>query len=548
MKQNTLPRDKRTNATNMSFRTVLVSATFLVLQFATLQEVHASQAKCQSLYQLSDLDHAVEPGVIVPASGETPAHCQVRGVIDGTIRFEVSMPLEGWQGRMMFLAHGGNSGRIGNTKSMMEAGFAGATTNSGHDYGSQSSEFVRDHGALINFGFRAVHLSTVVAKRVIAEFYGSAVDYSYIQGCSGGGRSALMEALRFPDDYDGVIAGAPAIGWVDSIVPWGIAVMRKQNEHPLTAESLSLMARNSREKCDALDGLEDGLVSHPQACTLEALELDDLQCEAGEEQRCLSEGQIETASFIYGGLTNDAGEIVYNGIYPGDEDQGDWAMWVTGIPTQSGVLEDLAGPVYGTLGVIAQNLSHEDPTFNLEEFDPIDDQAELARRAAAVEMPAPDFRPFHDRGAKLIIYQGWQDVPLRAQDTIDFLTEAAELSGGWEAIDDFSRTYMVPNMLHCAAGTGGWAADYITPMVEWVENGKAPEAIVGTNPGASNWFEVFSVLEGESVDWYGAATRAFEGKDPASKSTRLLCPYPQVAKYQGTGDIKSAGNYACVRR
>ncbi len=529
----------------MKTRITFVSAILLSVLF---QGAQASQARCQSLYLLSDMDHAVEPGVIVPASGETPAHCQVRGVIAGTIRFEVSMPLEGWKGRMMFLAHGGNSGTIGDTKALLKDGFAGATTNSGHDYGPQSGEFVKDHRARIDFGFRAVHLSTVMAKRVIAEFYGNDADYSYIQGCSGGGRSALVEALRFPDDYDGVIAGAPATGWVDSIVPWGIAVSRKQKEHPLTLESLSLMAKNSREKCDSLDGLEDGLISYPPACTLDVLKLDDLQCRQGQEQGCLTEGQIGTASFIYGGLKNDAGEIAFNGIYPGDEDQGDWTMWVTGIPGQDAVIEGLPSSAYETLGVLAQNLSLDDPSFNLEEFDPVKDQAELARRAAPIELPPADFRRFHESGAKLIIYQGWQDVPLRAQDTIDFLSEAADLSGGQDVIDEFSRTYIVPNMLHCAAGTGGWAADYITAMVEWVENGDAPEAIIGTNPGVSNWFQAFSLLQGESVDWYGAVMRATEANDPATKSTRLLCPYPQVARYEGSGDIKNADNYTCGQR
>ena len=506
---------------------------------------HASAAKCENLYQLSDFDYAIEPGSIVPAEGDTPAHCQVNGVIDGTIRFQVSMPLEGWKGRMMFLAHGGNSGTIGNTTSLMKDGFAGATTNSGHNFGPQSSDFVTDREALVNFGFRAVHLSTVAAKRVIAEFYGNGVDYSYIQGCSGGGRSALVEALRYPEDYDGVIAGAPATGWVDSIVPWGIAVSRQQEQHPLTAESLALLAQNSQAKCDSIDGLEDGIISAPQSCTAEALALGDLKCSESQAKGCMTEGQIKTATFIYSGLRNDAGEIVFNGIFPGDEDQGDWMMWVTGIPGQDAVLEGLPPTAYGSLGVMAQRLSSEDPSFKLEEFDPINDQAKLARRAAPVEVPPPDFTRFHANGSKLLIYQGWQDVPLRAQDTIDLLAEAAELSGGQAVVDEFTRTYMVPNMLHCAAGTGGWLADYITPMVEWVENGNAPEALVGENPGISNWFEVFGMLQGESVDWYNFVKEATKDIDPSAKSTRLLCPYPQVAKYLGTGEIKDANNYRC---
>ena len=291
------------------FTAALSAVMTFALSGLALDVAHASQSRCQDLYLLSDMDHAVEPGVIVPASGDVPAHCQVRGVIDGTIRFEVSMPLEGWKGRMMFLAHGGNSGRIGNTKSLLKDGFAGATTNSGHDYGPNSLEFITDPNALINFGFRAVHFSTVMAKRVIAEFYGKEVDHSYLQGCSGGGRSALVEALRFPDDYDGIIAGAPALGWIQSIAPWGVAVSRQQKKHPLTPESLVLLAQNSKQKCDPLDGLEDGLIGYPQACTLDVLQLDELQCGEGQEQGCLSEGQIETASFIYDGLRNDAGEL-----------------------------------------------------------------------------------------------------------------------------------------------------------------------------------------------------------------------------------------------
>ena len=521
------------------------SMAFLMLGYSAAYASDAA-SKCQNLYLLSDLDHAVEPGVIIPASGEIPTHCQVRGVIDGSIRFEVSMPLEGWEGRLMFLAHGGNSGRIGNTKALMKDGFAGATTNSGHDEGPNSSSFVRDHNALINFGFRAVHLSTVVAKKVIGVFYGEAVDHAYIQGCSGGGRSALMEALRFPDDYDGVIAGAPALGWINSIVPWGIAVSRLQQKHPLTPESLTLLAANSRQKCDRLDGLEDGLISSPQACTLEVLALGDLACADATAQGCLTTGQIETARFIYTGMTDDAGRVVYNGIYPGDEDQGDWMMWVTGVPGQASSAPGSPLTAYEAMGTMLRDLSHDDPTFDLQAFHPIEDQAALARVAAPIELPAPDFTRFRKLGGKLIIYHGWQDVPLRSRDTIDFLHRAVDLSGGRKAMDAFSRIYMVPNMLHCAGGTGGWAADYIGPMVDWVERGRAPEGLVGTNPGITNWFEALAAMQGaESADWYGSVMRAGAAKDPATWSTRLLCPYPQVARYEGSGDIDDAESYQC---
>lgn len=222
-------------------------------------------------------------------------------------------------------------------------------------------------------------------------------------------------------------------------------------------------------------------------------------------------------------------------------------MWVTGTPGQPIPAPGNPANAYESMVMMISQLYHEDPAFNIEEFDPITDQAELARLAAPVELPAPDFTQFHLSDAKLIIYQGWQDVQLRSRDTIAFMAEAAALSGGQAVMDEFSRTYMVPNMLHCAGGTGGWAADYVTAMVDWVEIGRAPEAVVGTNPGVSNWFEALAILDGGGgVNWYGKAMKAAEAKDPATKSTRLLCPYPQVARYKGAGDIKDAANYRCA--
>ena len=218
------------------------------------------------------------------------------------------------------------------------------------------------------------------------------------------------------------------------------------------------------------------------------------------------------------------------------------AMWI------AGALGVMSGAYGLTAEGMASNLSHEDPTFTLEDFDPIRDQAELARRAAPVELPAPDFTPFWKSQGKLIIYQGWQDVPLPACETLQFMTDAAALSGGPEAMEAFSRTYMVPNMLHRGAGTGGWVADYVMPMVEWVEEGKAPEAIVGTNPGVSNWFEAV-VLSGdkEGVGSFDRVLKATAAEDPATKSTRLWCPYPQVAKYTGSGEVRDASNYRCQK-
>ena len=194
--------------------------------------------RCDRLYQLTDQSQAVEPGVLVDAAGDVPAHCRVRGVIERTIRFEVTMPLEGWQGRLMFYAPGGLAGYIGNTTALLEEGFAMATTDTGHE--GAEPDFLRNDKARIDYGYRGIHLSTVLAKQVVGTFYGRDVDHAYLTGCSNGGRASLIEAQRFPEDFDGIIAGAPAMAWSETS-PWGLAVERWQSENPLTADALELL-------------------------------------------------------------------------------------------------------------------------------------------------------------------------------------------------------------------------------------------------------------------------------------------------------------------
>lgn len=294
----------------------------------------SAAAKCDGLYRFTDFNNAIEPGVLVPASGDTPAHCRVRGVIDGTIRFEVTLPVEGWQGRLWFHAVGGSAGRIGDTTSLLGEGFAMASTDAGHDEAvmADANTFFRDQLAVTNYGYRSIHLTTVLAKQIISRFYGEENEHAYIWGCSNGGRTVFNELLRFPDDFDGAIAGAPTIDLVRDLLPWNVAGSRLQREHPLTVESLALLDANSRNRCDLLDGLEDGVISEPQSCTVDVLRLEALQCGERQSADCLTAGQIETARLMYDGIRDEAGNVVSPGVYPGGEAEGDWMLWVTGNP------------------------------------------------------------------------------------------------------------------------------------------------------------------------------------------------------------------------
>lgn len=518
-------------------RTLALSATLCIVLTNVAIAAESPAGRCADLYELSDADHAVEAGVLVPASDAAPAHCRVRGTIDGTIRFEVRMPAQGWTGRFMFHAPGGLAGVIGDTSSLLDDGFAMATTDTGHDSDNDPS-FYRDDHAKLNFAFRANHLTTVRAKRIVAAFYGEPAQHAYLWGCSNGGRAALVEALRYPDDYDGIIAGAPAVDYGHGLLAWALETSRHQKRGPLTAESVALLDANTRRACDLLDGVADGVVGDPRKCTVEQLDLNALECQGDPSDACLTAGQIETAGYIYTGITDEAGAVVVPGVYPGAELGGDFDLWVTGpVPFLEGTASDV------TVDVI-KAVMHRKPDFDIASFDPVKDLHELKDVMASVDVPAPDFGAFHDSGGKLIIYNGWHDQPCRAKALEAFLAGAEALNG--DALNEYLRTYMVPGMVHCAGGPGAWAADYIGAIVDWVENDVAPDRIEAEHPGNFTFMESQVAIAGRTVSWSEAILEAGEALEDRKRFSRPLCPYPAYAQYKGSGDVDDAENYACV--
>ena len=493
--------------------------------------------KCEDLYLLTDGDHAIEPGLLVPASGETPEHCRVRGVIDSTIRFETTLPLVGWNGRLMFLAPGGLAGVIEDTTSLLDDGYVMSTTDSGHE-GDNDPNFYRDDHAKINYGFRSNHLTAVLAKRIAAAFFGREVEYAYLWGCSKGGHGALMEALRYPDDFDGIIAGAPAVDLVTGSLAYSIVNARRQRENPLTPESVVILEANTRKACDALDGLVDGLIGDPRKCTVEKLELEKLECKRRQTGGCLTQGQIKTARGIYTGVTDPSGNVVVPGVYPGSELGGDFQLWITGpVP----FLDSTASEV--TVDV-AVNILHRQPGFDIDKFDPVEGMADLADAAAAVDLPPPNFKNYIESGGKLIIYNGWNDMPCRAGALEHFYAETQRINGA-EAVDEFMRVFMVPGMVHCFGGPGAWSADYIQAIVDWVEKGSVPDRILAQHPGDFTFLEGLMAIDGALVSWHEAILQA-GAEQGANQFTRPLCPYPQWARYTGSGNSDDAANFECV--
>jgi len=448
------------------------------------------------------------------------------------------MPAEGWTGRFLFHAPGGLAGVIGDVTSLLDDGFAMATTDTGHEPENDPS-FYRDDHAKLNFAFRANHLTTVLAKRIISEFYGRPAEHSYLWGCSNGGRAALIEALLYPDDFDGIIAGAPAIDYGHGLLAWALENVRHQKRHPLTAESTALLAANTTKACDLLDGLADGLIGDPRKCTVDLLELDALECEGEAAPDCLTPGQIETARYVYTGITDESGDVVVPGVYPGAELGGDFELWVTGpVPFLEGTASDV------TVEVI-ENVMHRKPGFRLEDFDTVKDLPELAEIMAAVDVPQPDFSRFEESGGKLIVYNGWHDQPCRAANVEAFMAEAKRLNDP-DTLDDYLRAFLVPGMIHCIGGPGAWAADYIRAIVDWVEEGVAPDRIIAEHPGDLTFLEAQVALGADLVSWSEVLLEAHTAKEDARRFSRPLCPWPQYAQYRGTGDPDDAASFACV--
>ena len=522
MQQNKLDRSMR--ACRGLFKNSLFAFALMTLTAWSWSSTDSdSDRDCRNLVRITDLNHAIEPGMLVPATATVPEHCRVRGVINRAIRFEVTLPTD-WNGRMMFNAVGGAAGVIGDTRSLLGQGYAQASTDTGHE-SSEGVEFYAQPEALLDYAYRGVHLATVASKRIVETYYGRASDYDYLSGCSNGGRAAMLEATRYPNDYDGIIAGAPLFRFQE-FLPKMIAIYRAQTAHPLTEEALQVLDDATRQACDANDGVEDGVISDPLNCSFD---IESLECAGGETSGCLSAGQIETARTVYADLVSPNGTVLSPGVPPGAEAAGDWAFWMLANDQQMAMTG--GGSIISMMGNMLTLLKRHDPTFSLDEFDPIGDYEALAEATNALDVQTADLAEFRKQGGKLLMYQGWNDWPLRPQRAISYLEDVESEMGGRKKTDDFYRLFMVPGMVHCAGGPGAWQVDWVAPLVQWREKGTTPKRIVGTRPASTQAMDHLAPASGTTADSF----------------TRPHCPYPQYAEYRGRGDVADERNYQCAK-
>jgi len=462
---------------------------------------------------------ATPMGVLAPGAPSfkpfslLPVFCHVTATLkpsaDSEIKIELWMPAAGWNGRFQALGNGGWAGTIAlNTLAAAVArGYAVAATDTGHvanPVNGAGAAFAFHHPEkVIDFGYRAVHLMTVQSKALIQAFYGKAPAKSYWVGCSTGGRQGLMEAQRYPADYDGIIAGAPA-NYMTHLLAHGIWVAQatlKESASYIPRSKYAVIHQAVLDACDSLDGVKDGVLDDPRACRFDPK---TIQCSGEDSLTCLTAAQVAAARKIYAPATNPrTGREIFPGLEPGSE------MGWTGLA---------GGPdPFSTATDYFKYIVFENPSWDYKtlDFDKDVARADTMDRGT-LNAVDPNLKGFVDRGGKLLLYHGWNDQLIAPENSVNYYLSVVKALGGADKVNDAVRLFMAPGMTHCAGGDGPSSFDCVTALERWVEQKQPPDRILASH-----------VASGK-VD-----------------RTRPLCPYPQVALYRGSGDQNDAASFVC---
>jgi feruloyl esterase len=511
----------------------------------------AKPVAAQTCEKLADLKLAnttitgartVAAGAFTPPTGSAapykalPAFCRVSGVIkptsDSDIKFEVWMPSSGWNGKFQGIGNGGFAGSIsyggpaGGLGGAVARGYAAASTDTGHT-GGDASWALGHPEKIVDYGHRAVHEMTEKAKSIVTAFYGNGPKRSYFASCSNGGRQALMEAQRYPNDYDGLIAGAPANYFTRILTgfAWNLQSTLNDPASYIPASKLKAIEAAALAACDARDGVTDTVIDDPTKCSFDPAVL---LCKGAESDACLTDKQVAALKKIYSGPRSSTGEQIIPGFVPGGETgPGGWLVWITGSGSNKGLQFFFSTQTFA-------NMIYNDPKWDFKTFS-LDKDSKLADEKLGSYLNAtdPNLKAFRARGGKLILYHGWSDAALPPVNTINYF-ESVERKMGRREAASFVRLFMAPGVQHCGAGPGPDSFgsfvtsaqsdaqhDMSVALERWVEDGIAPDQIIASKR---------------------------PGLDPKSAPirTRPLCPYPQVARYKGSGSTDDAANFVCT--
>ena len=443
--------------------------------------------------------------------GGLPAFCRViatlRPTNDSNITVEVWMPLSGWNGKYQAVGNGAFRGSISHSAmaAALANGYATSSTDTGHI--GNTAEFGLDHPEkVVDFGWRSLHLMAVLTKEVIAAHYDESLRYSYWNGCSAGGRQAMKMAQAFPEDFDGIVAGAPGQDW-SGRAAGALRVASYLGSNPaarLSEDDRLLVHAAAISACDAADGVVDGVIDSPQHCDFDPAVL---QCEGAKNGSCLTAAQVGTVRMLYTSPVNPSTNREITGLVPGSELNWTDLGWTNSA--RSTGLELYRYLVYG------------DPNWTIDRFD-FDTDIVKAEETDDETLNAldPDLKPFFARGGKLLAYHGWSDAQISPLNATQYYERVVESVGSAEEVHDSYRLFMAPGMGHCGGGEGPSVFDKMALIEAWVEEGQAPDHVLATKFGPEGEVEM----------------------------RRPLCAYPARAVYDGNGDPKREESFSCATR
>jgi Tannase and feruloyl esterase len=438
-----------------------------------------------------------------PAVITVPAFCRVMATLkpsaDSEIQMEVWLP-DNWNKKFEFVGGGGWAGVISYAAlaQALNEGYATASTDTGH-VGGRANFAIGHPEKLVDFAYRAVHESTVKAKAIMTVFYDSAPRLSYWNGCSTGGRQGLMEAQRYPDDFDAIVAGAPA-NYQTHLHTWDLSVSVPAVKDPAAAvskEKATVLNKAVLAACDAKDGVKDGLLNNPRACNFD---VSTMLCKAGDSANCLTAPQVESVKRMYSPAKTSSGQIVFPGKEFGSE-----TTWTAIAGGKS--------PANISLGSFF--VAYENADWNWSSFD-LDRDLKVVDEKVGTIVNAinPDLSAFKARGGKLLLYHGWNDTAISPGNTINYYNSVVAKMGARQ--DNWMRLFMVPGMGHCQGGPGPSQVNYMAVMERWRESGIAPDQM-----------------------------QAYHVTNNRVDMARPLCPYPQLAQYKGVGSTNDISNFVC---
>ena len=515
----------------------------------------ASPQNCERLLELNSTELTVLKSEPVAASNTLPAHCRVHALLPKAVNFELRLP-NSWNGKFLMVGNGGYLGMFFDQSYGLSRGYATASTDTGHT-GPDPKFAFNNRQAEVDFAYRAVHITALTSRQLIEKIYGRQPDFAYFRGCSTGGRQGLMEAQRYPDDFDGWSIGAPIYDYTEKQIynaSWVTqAMFGDQRKGYVPATKLQTLGEAILQRCDGIDGLRDGLLDDPRHCDFEPAR--DLKTcpDLTDDDDCFSSAQIEAITKIYHGPPGDH--------YPGHVMGGEWMKapphqmtggWDTYITGMMQAPEDASNTIgqmhrdpYGGdkfMPVQMRNalsffkflaFEQDRPEFDVFtdlDFNHVPDTTFMAKLMNA---DSPDLEHLQKTGKKILLWHGWADVGLNPLRTIQYF-EAVQQTVGVDSAAEFLRLFMVPGMYHCEGGPGPNVFDDLGALETWVEKGVVPERMNAYKTVGAN-------------DFYPERRppNGVQAEDQVLRS-RPLCAYPQVAHYQGQGNTDRAKNFICV--